>query len=395
MKRFFFITIAVLVTSRLVAGISFIDVNTLATYEKMLDLARMTNKDILIYVDDANCPNCKALTKQTFRNKALNQYVNDNYLALKVSASSGFGQTMINLYTVKDVPAILALNAYEIIFKKHEGFSEAPELLKLLQEANALAGKYQTWARGAAAGSLSKLEYIQFLLIEYENNRVTAGHRIIREISSMLDSADFSNPLVLRFIQELCLDIDGPIFQTILQKPNWITDTVNFSWADYHANVYNYNVDVAITKKDSIFLEDALLRIQQLPHFLPVQNFAFKGRQLYLAELNKWTAYDTLTFAYLEALPADSADAYQREAIHLMEYYAQPQAKNIALKYLRKGLEKKETFKLYYTLSLWLYKYGDLTNAYKAAYTAEKFAATADEQKLARQMQLLIEQQYY
>jgi hypothetical protein len=384
-----------LLSTPLRAGINFIEVTNLNTYEKMLELARTTKKDIFVFVDDINCTDCKKLEKQTFKDKALNQYLSDRYICLSISASSTYGGSFIELYTITGVPALLVLNAYEIVFAKNEGFIDAPDLLKQVQEANALASMYTKWARGAAEGSLSKLDYIQFLLIEFENNRVSASHPIIRDVSSMLDSSDFNNPLVLRFIQELCLDIDGPVFQTILQRPNWITDTLNFSWAGYQANVYNYNVGEAVTKKDSVFLEESLLRIQQLPHFTPVYNFEFKGRQLYLAELNKWTAYDTITLVYLDELPADSADVYQREAMHLMEYYSQTDANFLALKYLRKGLARKETFKLYYTLSLWLYKSGDMPNAYKAAYTAEKFAYSNQDIKMAQQLQRWIEQRYY
>ena len=395
MRNVLFIAFTILLSVSVQARVKFIDVKTLDAYEKMLELARTTKKDIFVFVDDVNCAECKKLEKLTFKDKALDGYLNENYIALNVKAGSNLGGSFIDLYSISDVPAILVLNAYEVLFEKHEAFIEAPTLLKLVQDANALSRNYPVWARGAAAGSLSKLEYIQFLLIEYDNNRVSASHPIIRDVSSMLDSSDFDNPLVLRFIQELCLDIDGPVFLTILQRPNWITDSINFSWSDYQANIYNYNVGVAVTKKDSVFLEESLFRIQQLPHFKLVYNFEFKGRQLYLAELNKWTAYDTLTLVYLEELPVDSADVYQSEAMHLMEFYPETQGNNLALKYLRKGLARKETFKLYYTLSLWLYKSGDMPNAYKAAYTAENFAYSPQDIRMAQQLQRWIEQRYY
>lgn len=395
MKVFLPFLLFFLVVGTASASVEFIDVKDVSTWEKMLELARATNKQVFLYLHDQNCRSCFEMRKETFKDKTLSRYINTYFLALEVNASTVFGQGIVQLYSVTDVPACLTLNAYELIFDSITGKIEPAALQKRLEKSLDDINRYPRWAKGAAAGTLPKNEYIQYLLIENKNKRVTANHPIIRDLSTLLDSIDFADTYVLAFVQELCISIDGPMFLTLLKKPNWITESANFSWTAYQENVYNYNIGLAITNKDSVYLEESLRRIAQMPAVAPIPLLAFKGRQLYLAELNKWSAYDTITLAYLDTLPADSANAYQREAIHLMEFYTNGQAKSIALKYLRKGIARKETFDLYYTLSLWLYQNGDYTNAYKAAYTAENLAKNTDEKRLAQIMQKRIEQVFY
>ena len=388
------VVIVLIFSLNLKADISFIAVKDLATWEEMLNLAFNANRNIVVYLHWQGCADCRKLVKSTFSDEKLSNWADANVLALSLDVASEVGRSVANLYQIDNYPTVLLINPGEIRFLTNTGFIGAESLLEKLQKADEQAKLYPQWKKQAAAGTLDKLDYIGFVLIEYYNNRIEMDHPVINDLATMLDSADFNRPSVLEFVQQLCVNMDGPVFKTLLAKPDWITDTIIFNWNSYKKNVYDFNIYRAIAAQDSVLLEDAIYQIGRMTKGEEIRNMPLRARQLYLAEIGHWNAYDTLVMSFLAPQPADSADVCQEEAIFLMENYQGENPNKLALKFLKTGLKKKETFKLYYTLSLWLYQNNDLTNSYKAAYMAENLAQNADEKKLARQMQYTIEDYY-
>lgn len=377
------------------ADIEFVSVYNLADWEEMLDLAYASKRNLLVQFTWSNCADCKALRKTTYKDDQLSTWANTQTLSVSLNVETDFGQQMADLYKVDTIPTLLLINPGEIVFYQKGGYVAAAELLPALKKASLLASEYLVWKKDAAAGTLAVENYLKFLWIEYRNNRIDLSNPIVSNLArGLTEATDFANPIVLRFISKMCLSIDNPVFQILRQQPELIPDSLNFNWQSYKANCYAYNVNVAIINEDSVFLEETINQIAKMPRGDSIPHLPFRARQLYTAELGKWAAYDSLVMTRLANISADSADAYQREAIFLMENYEETQPYNLALEYLEKGLKLKKTYALYYTLSLWLFKTGDLSNSYQAAYTAESLAKNAEEQKLARQMQYMIERYY-
>jgi len=388
----FFIAITLSVASQ--ARISFIDISNIADWEKMLTLAQVQNKALIVvlYQDNLNCPECKQLYRETFRNKRLGRYVNSNFIALETNSSSAFAQGLKQLFTeVGDTPEIMVFNNREQLFYRKKGLISAEDLEAQLTIIQQQIESYPTWSKQVQDGNINVLDWVKYQLVEYNNGRLTPSSTEVRSLAIRLDSADFTHPDVLRYIYKLGVDVDFPIFQTLAANPQWISDTTAFSWQLYYSRVFNYNIFRAIAKQDSILLEDVLVQLQKMNVNGSIQNFELKGRQLYLAELNKWPEYDTITKIYLYQLPNDSANTWQREAIHLMEFYPQDAPLGLALNYLKEGLKRAETFEIYYTLSLWLYNYGDYLNAYKAAYRSYEVAKTTEQREMGARMVLMLE----
>ena len=394
MKKLVFSLLLLLIGHVSFAGIDFIDVDDFSTWEEILQLAKKENRNLFIQVISVPCDDCKALKKTTFRDKELSALVNTQFLALKVYDFSEVGRALKSLYSLQSQTSVLVLNTNELLFYKVGGFVDAAILKDELNAASAKISKYPSWQKGAAAGNLETTDWISFLLIDAQNNIVTPNKPIITDVSSLLDSADFNEPEVQQFISTLAISVDNPIFQTLKKHPNWMVETNYFKWQNYFRSVYDYNIKIAIEEADSVFLEDVIFQLQQLPQAADIPNIALKSRQLYLAELRKWNAYDTITKSYLFPFPADSANLYQEEAIFLMENYTENKPSSLALEYLRLGLRQKETFELYYTLALYLYSKDDLVNAYKSGYRAWELSANKSETGMAVRLLQTIDSYY-
>ncbi len=141
-------------------------------------------------------------------------------------------------------------------------------------------------------------------------------------------------------------------------------------------------------------MEDYIFQLNQLPKEVTMYRLPLRGRQLFLAETNDWRGYDSITMNHLRALPNDSANAYQREALSLMENYVYQTPQKMALRYLQLGLDRKETFELYYTLSLRLISDDEWVSAYKSAYNAYQLAKDERQQKMAARLMYYLDGGY-
>jgi hypothetical protein len=376
------------------AAVSFIDVDDLATWEKMIALAKAQKRSLFVQYVPMPCSECKELKRNTFKDKALSAEIAENYIALKVLSFSEVGKALNGLFDLTEAAALLVLNTNEVLFYKYTGFISAEDLLPNLKEIDKQIANYPNWQRGGANGDLEKIDWLSFLLIEQQNGRVNPSSPIVRDVSSLLDSSDFEKPVTQKFTSLLGIDIDNPIFQTLKRNPELLKENDYFSWDVYFQTVFDYNIFRAIALEDSVFLEDVLFQLKQLPNDSIVPNIDLKGRQIYLAELSKWSSYDTITLIYLNEFEPDSANMYQQEAMFLMENYQQSKPQDLALKYLKLGLQKKETFELYYTLGLFLFNTNDLPNAYKATRRAYDMSSNEAEAELSGRLLSIIETYY-
>lgn len=391
MSKLLFYCAFTLLTLAGYSKINFVEAEDIKTWEDLLVLAQTNQKPLFVYVKAFPCANCKAIEKTAFRNQELSAFVNQAFIAVQVPNYSKVGQALIGHYNITQAPQLLLINANEDVFYKHAGQIEPASLLVQLQNANQVAKRYPLWKTAFNAGRIKKLDWVNYLLVEQLNGRVDIHHRQVAAVSRTLHENDFKTATIQRFVMQLGYNPDGHIFQSLKENHALIEETKTFNWKAYFKASFDYSLTKAIDAQDSILLEDYLHQLGQLPTQCIIPNLKLKGRQLFLAELNLWRGYDSITTQYLRPMPKDSANAYQREALFLMENAPYQTPQNMAMRYLQQGLKKKETFELYYTLSLALIDEEEWNSAYKAAYNAKNLAANTTQSNMANRLLYFID----
>ena len=171
MRRALFIAL-ILIGFSTQGKIKFIEVMEIATWEEILQLAKASQKNLLVYIEAYPCPECKTLKKTTFKNKELARYVNKNMVAVRVPNYSSVGVGFINLYNIEIAPQLLVLNTEEDLFYKHGGLIEPGELLTQLEITEDRIKNYGAWKMAFANGKIKKLDWINYLLVEHANGRL-------------------------------------------------------------------------------------------------------------------------------------------------------------------------------------------------------------------------------
>ena len=99
-------------------------------------LAADEGKLYLIHFTAQWCMPCQWMEKNTFNNKNVAQFANDNYLAVKIDIDHPEGQEQQKKYAVTNLPTILIFNAKGQLKERWETSMDAEQMLQILRKHN-------------------------------------------------------------------------------------------------------------------------------------------------------------------------------------------------------------------------------------------------------------------
>lgn len=100
------------------------------TWEEALAKAKQENKVLMVDFYTTWCGPCKLMTKTTFADTNLGDFVNQNFIAYKIDCEKGEGFQLAEKYEIEGYPTICFIDksgkliAQEVGFKKAEAFLE-------------------------------------------------------------------------------------------------------------------------------------------------------------------------------------------------------------------------------------------------------------------------------
>lgn len=117
-------------TPKAAAEISFIEQNWDAAKQK----AAKENKLIFLDVWATWCGPCKLLKKNTFTNKKVAEYFNQNFVNASIDIDQAPGETIAATYGIKALPTLIIADASGKVIVYSTGYMDANELLKFAAE---------------------------------------------------------------------------------------------------------------------------------------------------------------------------------------------------------------------------------------------------------------------
>ncbi len=125
-KKIAFALVAVLVSVQFsfAEGINFQDL----TLEEGLAKAKMENKQVFIDVYATWCGPCKYLSNNIFVDEDLGEFMNENFVSLKLDGEKGDGLQLMNEFSLDSYPTMLFLNSEMDLLKKIVGVVGAEQI---------------------------------------------------------------------------------------------------------------------------------------------------------------------------------------------------------------------------------------------------------------------------
>lgn len=148
----FFIT-----TSASAAEITFLENPVWST---VLEKAKKENKMIFFDAYATWCGPCKQMDSETYKNQAVADYYNANFINVKYDMEKGEGPMLAERYFVTAYPNLIFMNTEGVILHKGIGFQEAEDFLALGKTAKNPETQYYTLKKKAL--ELNNAEFVKF-----------------------------------------------------------------------------------------------------------------------------------------------------------------------------------------------------------------------------------------
>jgi thioredoxin 1 len=113
--------------SNLNEGIRFFE----GDYYQAIKLAKNENKIVFIDFYATWCGPCKRLKSNTFSDKSVGTFYNQNFVNLYIDAEKGEGVTLAEKYNVKAYPTLIFTNQDGVVVKRVEGYMNANAFLSM------------------------------------------------------------------------------------------------------------------------------------------------------------------------------------------------------------------------------------------------------------------------
>ncbi len=125
----------------------FVDFMRVDRLSEALERAKAENKLVFVDFYTSWCLPCKLMDEDVFTDREFGDYMNANFISVKINAEAGNGPNLAALFDVKSYPTLLFLDANGRVKTKKEGAAYQTELRKLGDEAlkpvaGASAGSY-------------------------------------------------------------------------------------------------------------------------------------------------------------------------------------------------------------------------------------------------------------
>jgi thiol-disulfide isomerase/thioredoxin len=154
------ICLLVITTSAFAAEITFLENPAWAT---VLAKAKQENK--LIFLDGFAtwCGPCKKMDQETYKDQAVADFFNANFINVKYDMEKGEGKTLAEKYLVEAYPNLMFINSDGVMLHKGVGFLEAAEFVNLGKDAKNPASQYYTLKKNAL--QLTSAQFAKFAVM--------------------------------------------------------------------------------------------------------------------------------------------------------------------------------------------------------------------------------------
>ena len=105
------------------------------TFSEALKASENQNKPIFIDSYTTSCTYCKKMDKTTFKNKEVVNYLNANFITIKINMRSDEGTQLKEKYGIDALPTLLFINSEGKSLVRINGFADTETFIKKAKKA--------------------------------------------------------------------------------------------------------------------------------------------------------------------------------------------------------------------------------------------------------------------
>ncbi|RZJ20249.1 MAG: DUF255 domain-containing protein [Acinetobacter sp.] len=216
------------------------------TWASVLEKAKKENKMIFLDGYATWCGPCKKMDAETYKDQAVADYYNANFINVKYDMEKGEGVTLSTRYNVTAYPNLMFINPEGTMLHKGVGFLESNDFLDLGKKAKDPNAQYFTLKNKAL--ELSNAQFLKFAeqAAAFEDEDFDdLGSRYLEKQADILGNADLID-LVMGMINGLP---DENTLAYFAKSEAKVTASGKYKKADYEERLVGLTIDYAISDK--------------------------------------------------------------------------------------------------------------------------------------------------
>lgn len=106
------------------------------SFEKALELAKEEDKPVYLEIYTTWCYYCKKLKRKTHTDTEVGQFLNKNFINIRLDAEKGEGIEIAEVFDVRAYPTLLIIDPSGIVIGYHEGYLKPKKFLAFGKNAS-------------------------------------------------------------------------------------------------------------------------------------------------------------------------------------------------------------------------------------------------------------------
>ncbi len=239
-------------------------------FKQILAKAKKENK--LVFIDGYAlwCGPCKRMSKTTFMDEKLGEYMNQNFVSLKLDIERGEGPELKQKYNIQGLPGYIFIDNDGVAVHRagsyltvDEFLTEAQLAVKYSKDPNSVGRLAERFEQNKTNESFLKM-YLDKL---YESKAVNYGNVVDLYLNEQTTMADSSKDMVLflaKFSNQIILGGKADqIIQNNLTSDTWrlyVRKNIRYTFQKMPQKMINNTTEYAIATQDTSLIELALER---------------------------------------------------------------------------------------------------------------------------------------
>jgi thiol-disulfide isomerase/thioredoxin len=230
-----------LTTSASAAEINFLDNPVWST---VIEKAKKENKVIFLDAYATWCGPCKMMDSETYKDQAVADYYNANFINVKYDMEKGEGLTLAQRFSVESYPNLLFINPDGTVLHRATGFRKGPEFTDLGQNAQFLISK-------KSAMEMSNAQFVKFAdeATKYEDEDFDQmSEDYLAKQADILGNADLID-LIMNYANSLP---DQKSLAYIANNKAKILQTGNYTEDDFNERLISLTLGYSLSEHEQL-----------------------------------------------------------------------------------------------------------------------------------------------
>jgi len=347
------------------------------TWDEVMAEAKETGKPIFVDAYASWCGPCKKMNRDVFPQKAVGEYMNDNYINLKLDMEKGEGVDFASAYSVTAYPTLLFFNSDAELQHRVTGYVEVDEFLEDAKAATdptkalfALKTKYEN-------GKRDKATIMNYAFALRKANLPFTD--VTKEYISKLKNDDLNDKSIQQFILAFADKINSKPFKMLSNNKSKFVES--FGEEKVNNTIYRSairSVPLAASNEQGVTMSQIkkILKVHGGDKAKNLTNYAYMG---YNQIKEDWKAYAKYASKYVNTLSEKNASTLNNIAWAFYENVDNTKMLAKAVNWAKESVDLDCQYYNCDTYAALLYKTKDYTTAKMAAEKAIEQARAGGE----------------